>query len=108
MFQYSNEEVDALRAACRQLADGQRKQFALHEQPWVKAMGGCAFIWQSAPADVGVRMPRPGDPFFLALSDEGWREVEGKLLPFAQGGDGFNWLTMGGDVEVLISGTGSW
>ena len=44
----------------------------------------------------------------LALSPEGWREVVEKLLPFVTDAGGYNWLTDGGDVRVLISRTGLW
>ena len=44
----------------------------------------------------------------LAFSDEAWREVEEKLLPFSHGSAGFNWLTNEGDVNVLISPDGQW
>ena len=53
-------------------------------------------------------LPAPGLPFVLAFSDEAWREVEGKLAPFADGSGGFNWLTNEGDVNVLISESGQW
>ena len=108
MFQYRPSEIEALCTACRELAEGQRKEFVLHQQPWVEPVGGCTFVWQLAPRDIGVRLPQSGDAFVLALSSEAWREVEGKLMPFAERSDGFNWLTTDGDVEVLISNTGGW
>lgn len=108
MFEYQPNEVEALRTACRELADGKRTEFALHEQAWIESVGGCAFIWKAGTKDVGVRLPRPGDPFVFIFSDEGWREVEDKLLLFAPRSPGFNWLTDGGDVEVLISNDGRW
>jgi len=59
--------------------------------------------------DRGVVLPALGSPFVLEFSDEAWREVEDKLLPFAEdsGGD-FTWLTNEGDVNVLISESGQW
>lgn len=108
IFQFQREEVEALRAACRELAEGKRTEFILHEQPWIDAVGECAFIWKAGTKDMGVRLPPPGDPFVLIFSDEGWREVEDKLLPFADSSPEFNWLTDGGEVEVLISNDGSW
>ena len=108
MFEFQPNEVEALRALCRELADGKRTEFALHEQPWVEPIGGCSLIWKSGAKDIGVRLPRTGHPFVFIFSGDGWREVEEKLLPFAQSGPGFNWLTDGGEVEVLISNDGSW
>lgn len=108
IFQFQPGEVEALRTACRELAEGNRTEFALHEQPWIEAVGGCAFVWKAGTKDIGVSLPRAGDPFVFVFSDEGWREVEDKLLPFAHSSFGFNWLTDGGDVEVLISNDGYW
>lgn len=108
MFEFQPNEVEALRTACRELADGKRAEFVLHEQPWVEPIGGCAFVWKFGAKDIGVRLPRPGDPFVFIFSEEGWREVEDKLLPFARSFPGFNWLTNEGDVEVLISNDGRW
>jgi hypothetical protein len=108
LYGYRADEVEHLRAACRDLADGRRKEFALHEQPWVDAIGGCKFFWEAGVEDIGVSLPSVGNPFVLSFSEEAWREVEGKLLPFAGDAAGFNWLTNEGDVEVLISPNGLW
>lgn len=108
IFHFQPEEVEALRTACRELAYGKRTEFALHEQPWIDAVGSCAFIWKAGTKDIGVRLPQAGDPFVFNFSDEGWHEVEDKLLPFAESSRGFNWLTSEGDVRVLISNDGRW
>jgi hypothetical protein len=108
MFQFQPNEVEALRAVCRDLAEGTRTEFALHQQTWVEPIGGCSFIWRSGAKNIGVRLPRPGDPFVFIFSEEGWREVESKLLPFTRSSVGFNWLTNEGDVEVLITSDGCW
>ncbi len=47
LYGYRAEEVEHLRAACRDLADGRCTEFSLHEQPWVDAIGGCKFLWQA-------------------------------------------------------------
>lgn len=108
IFEFQAGEAEALRMACQELADGKRTEFALHEQSWVEAINGCAFIWKADAKDVGVRLPQPGEPFVLIFSDEGWREVHDKLLPFAQSRYWFNWLTNEGDVRVLVSSDGYW
>jgi hypothetical protein len=54
-------------------------------------------------------LPSSGAPFVLEFSDEGWREIEDKLLPFLWTSQNrFNWLTNEGDVEVLFSHSGTW
>jgi hypothetical protein len=54
-------------------------------------------------------VPATHQPLVLEYSDEAWREVEGKLSQFVQPRCGtFNWLTMEGEVSVLISQDGKW
>jgi hypothetical protein len=107
LFEYRLKEVNLLREICNKLADGQLRELALHEEPWVKRIAGCRFIWRAPSRDVGVRLPPPGEPLVLEYSDEAWREVEGKLCAVADGhSSGFNWLTMEGEVQVLFSHDG--
>lgn len=108
LYDYHSGELERLSAACRELVEGRRNEFLLHEQEWVESIGGCRFTWRSALRDVGVRLPAAGDHFVLEFSDEAWREVEDKLRPLQDGSGGFQWLTNEGDVEVLISLGGGW
>ena len=80
----------------------------LHDQPWIEQIANCRFIWRASAEDRGVVLPTRESPFVLAFSTEAWREVEDKLLPFAEGSGRFNWLTNEGDVNVLISENGEW
>ena len=109
LFDYQLEEVNLLREICNGLANGRLNEIALHDEPWVEPIAGCRFIWRASSRDVGVRLPRPGEPLVLEYTDEAWREVEEKLSGFADGhSSGFNWLTMEGDVQVLFSLDGDW
>jgi hypothetical protein len=109
LFAYTVRELEFLRSACRELAEGRRVEFALHEQPWVEPVGGCKFILWSGPKGVGVRVPTTGEPFVLQSSSEGWREMVDKLAMVADVGSGlFNWLTNEGEIAVLISSDGFW
>lgn len=108
LYGYESDEVNLLRLACLELADGRTTQFALHEQPWCKAIGGCQLIWQVSATDVGIRFAPPGEPLVLQYSKEAWLEVEEKLRPFCERSSGFNWLTDEGDVDLLISWGGGW
>jgi hypothetical protein len=104
LFEYEPSEVDLLRQACRDLAALRIDTFALHEQPWVRAIADCQFFWRYSAKDIGVKTPLPGYPFVLLYSDEAWLEVEGKLLAVREPiPNHFNELTMEGDVEVIIS-----
>lgn len=109
LFDFRPEEVNALRKACDDLAEGRTSELVLNEQAWVQPVNGCRFIWRASKKDAGVRRPASGQPLVLEYSDEAWREVEGKLSQFVEPQpDTFNWLTREGDVEVLISMDGRW
>jgi hypothetical protein len=108
LFAFSPGEVAQLRRVCRELADSRGDEFVLHDQPWIEPVSGCRFIWRASSEDRGVLLPTQGSPFVLAFSVEAWREVEDKLVPFAEGSGGFNWLTNEGDVNVLVSESGQW
>jgi len=108
LFDLQPGDLERLCQACADLAEGQANEFQLHAQPWVEAIRECRFTWRSSAKDLGVQLPAPGEPFVLWFSDEAWREVQDKLLMFAGGSNGFNWLTNEGDVNVLISPDGAW
>jgi hypothetical protein len=101
------DEVEQLRQACRNLADG-GGAIALHDQPWVESIDGCRLVLRAAADDVGVTKSAHAPAFELALSSDGWREVEEKLMPFLTDAGGWNWLTDEGDARVLISQSGQW
>jgi hypothetical protein len=108
LFHFVPQEVNQLRQFCNELAYGRAVEIALPEKPWIEAIGGCKFWWRAGSKDVGVLQPAPGDPFELTYSSEAWLEVEEKLSQFVDCRGGFNWLTMEGEVDVLISMDGLW
>ena len=108
LFDYWMDEIEQLRLISLDLAEGRTTELALHDQPWIDPVAGCRFIWRIDTKDIGVRMPENDAPFVLAFSDEAWREAADKLLPFAQGSSGHNWLTNEGEVNVLITWDGLW
>lgn len=108
LFDYWMDEIAQLRQVSLDLAEGKITELALHDQPWIEPVAGCRFIWRIDTKDIGVRMPENDAPFVLAFSDEAWREAADKLLPFAQGSSGYNWLTNEGEVNVLITWDGLW
>jgi len=108
LFDYRDNELELLQIACRELANGQRAEFALHEQTWVEPQDGLRFTWKASAQDVGVELPALGDPFVLEFSDEAWREVDDKISRLMPAQTGFNWLTNEGEVKVLLSRDGKW
>ena len=108
LFHFRPDEAEWLHQACRMLADGESTVVALHDQPWVESVNGCRLERRATSEDAGVTMPAHAEPFVLALSSEGWREVEGKLVQLLTDPRGWNWLTNDGDVRVLFSRSGHW
>jgi hypothetical protein len=109
IYDYRVEEIEILRQACRELAAGRIAEYRLHEQPWVDAMDGCRFTWRTGSKKFGVQRQSSRNEFVLENSEDGWRGVEGLLEPFATASTGgFQWLTSQGDVNVLISRSGTW
>ena len=108
LFEFQMSEVKQLREVCLALAEDEITEFALHDQRWVNSISNCQFVWRMGSKDTGVMRPNEDEPFVLELSQEAWREVADKLLPFVEGRVGFNWLTNEGDVEVLSSYDGKW
>jgi hypothetical protein len=109
LYDYRVEEIEMLRQACRELSDGRIAEYRLHGQPWIDAINGCRFTWCRGKKNLGVRQRDGGLDFVLQYSDEGWRELEGLLEPFARAfSGGFQWLSAQGEINMLISQDGSW
>jgi hypothetical protein len=109
LFDFVPNEVNRLRQFCNDLARERATEIALHEQTWIEPVEGCRFYWRAGSKNFGVLQPAPGAPLVLAYSSEAWLEVEGKLSLFVDCRAGsFNWLTMEGEVDVLISMDGKW
>lgn len=109
LFEFAPDEVRTLQQVCNDLADGQLMEFPLHAQQWVRPVDGCQLIWRASKTDIGIRFSRPGRPLVLEYSDEAWREVSAKLAPFVSPVPcSFNWLSIEGDIQLLISMDGRW
>jgi hypothetical protein len=110
LFDFVPEEVNRLRQFSIELSGGGgATEIALHEESWIEPVDRCRFYWRRGLKDVGVLQPARDEPLVLSYSAPGWLEVEEKLHEFVDCRPGcFNWLTMEGDVRVLISMDGSW
>jgi hypothetical protein len=108
LFQFTLDELERLAQFARDLADARRSEVALHEQSWVEPVRGCRFFWRFDHDDIAVKLPSAEASFVLALSCEGWLEVECKLGMLTPAAGNFNWLNTTGDVNVLVSWNGLW
>ena len=113
MHRYSRAEIELLREACLDLAEGRRAEYVVSAQPWVE-VGGCELLWKVGESDRslsgmnrGLWMPKKGEPFTVRYPAEEWLEVRDKLEPMLES-DGFQRLTDEGDVSLLVSVHGGW
>ena len=101
-------DVPALREICVALAERRVNDVCLDSLDWVSSVGACRLTLRFGGKNRGVRFPRAGQPFVMECTGEGWLEVAEKLEAMGDGTDGFQWLTIEGDVGVLISRDGRW
>ncbi len=109
LYQFEAADLVALREACLSLAEGRLREIHLHTQPWIKSVDGCQFILRLAAANRGAVIPPPGQPWVMEHTIEGWFDVAGRIQSMENAPPGhFNWLNEDGDVEVLLSQSGTW
>ncbi|MFO0836464.1 MAG: hypothetical protein U0638_15970 [Phycisphaerales bacterium] len=120
LYDFRGEDIAALRAICESLANGDRDECMLTDEPWARSINGCRLLLRVVPEDqaapnfasccTGCRVPfpAPGEPYVMHGSRRGWDDVRELLEPFLAVRHGFNWLADLADVRVLISVTGQW
>jgi hypothetical protein len=114
LFEFEPVEAARLHAACIALAEGSLEIFAVDEQPWVTPIN-CRLHFARTARNRGLWMPRRNEPFIVQYNTEGWLEVADKSEGFTKDDPDmrnwlsrYNWLTMEGDVNLLISPSGAW
>jgi hypothetical protein len=108
LYDFAQSEAKQLRELVKLLATGNRENAALHNEPWVESVGGCSLSLRRGNRNLGIRQSQ-ALRFECVLSSDGWSNVEGLLEPFCETNTaGFQWLTNGGGVALLISPSGKW
>ena len=109
LYGFDVPEALRLREAFRTLADGSRRNIALHGEWWIEPVGECHLDLRLGARDLGVveRLPMK---FECILTDEAWMEMVELSNPFCtnQDGEGFQWLNHDGEVSLLLSPDGQW
>jgi len=109
LFEYGPGELAGLRDGCAALAVRGLAEFHLHEQSWVRAVGGVRLTLRAADRDRSTNRRAGTDRWFvMEYAPEGWHEVVGKVDALRRGPDGFQWLASDGVVPVLLSHDGRW
>ena len=108
LFEFNRSEVQELRQLVKALVTGDRRDVALHNEMWLESVGSCRLNLLVGKRNEGIRQVDPLR-FECVLTSNEWDNVEGLLEPFSESDSfGFQWLTTGGSVALLISRSGRW
>ncbi len=108
LFDFTPMEADQLAQATSDLPAEQVRQVALHEPPYVAAVGGCQLTLCLRTWDQAVYKTGP-TAFECGFAAGTWDNVSGLIEPFASGSVGFQWLAgVPGEAALLLSVSGGW
>jgi len=103
------EEVELLRQAFRDVAQGRVRRLAVHNLPFVEAVEDCRLLATLGPRDIGIETTAPTD-FTWTLDAESWLGTDELLAPFCDQEPGvrFQYLNPARGPEVLYSTRREW
>jgi hypothetical protein len=108
VYEFDAKEADNLRRITLQLAGAREQTVLFHEQPGVIPIDGCQLMLHIGEKDRGVS-ELGSNKFKWILSKAGWFQVVGLIRPFTRtDSSGFQWLSDGGQIRVLLSHDGRW
>jgi hypothetical protein len=106
LYEFDANEAYNLRRIVIQLAGSSEQTVLFHEQPGVIPIGGCQLTLHLGDKDRGVS-ELASNKFKWVLSEAGWLQVSGLIRPFTRtDSSGFQWLSDGGRIRVLLSHDG--
>jgi hypothetical protein len=108
LYEFDPKEANRLRCIAIHLAEAREQTVLFHEQPGVISIDGCQLTLQLGDKDGGASELGP-NKFKWVLSKAGWFQVAGLIRPFTRtDSSGFQWLSDGGQIQVLLSHDGHW
>jgi hypothetical protein len=108
LYEFKPSEAQSLRRIALQLARGRIQRVPLHNEQGILAIGGCQLALSREERDRGVFETGPLE-FKWALTGAGWLSVSGLIRPFSRtNSGGFQWLSDGGKIGILLSCDGRW
>jgi hypothetical protein len=108
LYEFGTKEANSLRRIALHLAGAKEQTVLFHEQPGVIPVDGCQLTLHLGKKDLGVFEQGP-NKFKWALSRTSWFQVAGLIRPFTRTvSSGFQWLSDGGQIRVLLSHDGRW
>jgi hypothetical protein len=107
MHDFGGSDIHLLQEAVRGLGTRHVDSLQIDELPGFE--GSCSLEAVVGDQDLGIE-PAAGRPraFRCVLGPEGWERALDLLRPFAEGCEGFQYLTERGSVEWIISTDGRW
>jgi hypothetical protein len=108
LYEFKPSEAQLLRRIALQLARGRTQTVPLHKEQGILAIGGCQLALTRGEKDRGLFETGPLE-FLWTLAGTGWLSVSGLIRPFSRtNSDGFQWLSDGGKIRILLSRDGRW
>jgi hypothetical protein len=108
LFEFNRSEVQELRQLLKALVTGDRQDVALNNEMWLESVGNCHLNLRVGKRNEGIRQVEPFR-FECVFTSMEWGNLEVLLEPFSESDiSGFQWLTTGGSVALLISRSGRW
>jgi|SRR5215471_4681453 len=107
LFEFTRSDVHELRRLVKGLVTD-RRDVALHDELWLESVGRCRLNLRVGKRNHGIRQFGPLQ-FECVFTSSEWGNLKGLLKPFSESdSSGFQWLTTGGSLALLISRSGRW
>jgi len=108
LYDFTKVEAAELCSTIARLANGELREMAVDELPFVQAIGGCQLTIVAGTWDAGV-VQQPDGSFICRLTPDTWDNVTGLIEPFTNDATGYQWLvSTPGDAAILLSVNGQW
>jgi hypothetical protein len=109
LFAFTPDEAGRLHECLVALSTGEADRVAVHELPYVEAVGGSRLTLRVNPWDQAMVRGASAVEFECGFTRGTWDNVAFLIEPFAGEASGYQWLARGpGEADLLISVDGDW
>jgi hypothetical protein len=108
LYEFKPSEAQSLCRIALQLARSCTEKVLLHEERGILAKGACKLVLSRGDKDRGVFETGPSE-FLWELTGGAWLSISGLIRPFTRtDSSGFQWLSDGSKIRILLSRDGRW
>ena len=108
LYDFTRVEAAELSSSVMNLANGELREVAVDELPFVTSIEGCQLAIVAGTWDAGV-VQKPDGSFICRLTPATWDNVAGLIEPFANDATGYQWIVgTPGEAAILLSANGQW